>query len=66
MAEVAKRSAAAKVPCHAVVGADALPQALFGLTSVQEAGTLGELEAAGAALAREWAEKLVGCRRWRP
>jgi glycerate 2-kinase len=56
VAEVVKRSAAAEVPCHAVVGADALPQALFGLTSVQEAGTLGELEAAGAALAREWAE----------
>lgn len=56
VAEVAKRCAAAEVPCHAVVGADALPQALFGLASVQEAGTLRELEAAGAALARELAE----------
>jgi hypothetical protein len=51
---VARRCLAAEVPCHAVVGADALPQALFGLASVQEAGTLQELEAAGAALAREW------------
>ncbi len=56
VAEVASRCDAHGVPCHAVVGADALPQTLFGLASVQEAGTLQELEAAGAALARAWAE----------
>jgi glycerate 2-kinase len=53
VAEVVKRCAAAGVPCHAVVGADALPQALFGLTTVREAGTSRELEAAGTAIARQ-------------
>jgi glycerate kinase len=53
VAEVAKRCAAAEVACHAVVGADALPQALFGLATVREAGTQEALEAAGAAIARD-------------
>jgi glycerate 2-kinase len=55
VAEVTSRCTSAGVSCHAVVGADALPQALFGLASVREASTMEELEAAGAALAREWA-----------
>jgi glycerate 2-kinase len=54
VAEVVSRCTSARVPCHAVVGTDALPQALFGLASVREAGSLEELEAAGAALARQW------------
>jgi glycerate kinase len=50
--EVAERCRRAGVPCHAVVGADALGRDALGLTSLRAGGTLAELEAAGAALAR--------------
>jgi glycerate 2-kinase len=52
--EVAARCRHAGVPCHAVVGRDALPPAAaeaLGLASVTEAGTIAALEAAGRELA---------------
>jgi glycerate kinase len=52
VAEVAGRCGQAGVPCHAVVGRDALGPELLGLASVREAGALEELVAAGDALAR--------------
>jgi glycerate kinase len=54
VAEVARRCRAASVPCHAVVGENALGEAEvaeLALASVSEAGTVAELEAAGRALA---------------
>lgn len=54
VAEVARRCQAARVPCHAVVGENALGQegvAELGLASVSEATTLAELEEAGRRLA---------------
>jgi glycerate 2-kinase len=55
LAEVAKRCGRAGVPCHAVVGENALgpSRALteLGLRSVRQATTIAELEAAGQTLA---------------
>jgi glycerate 2-kinase len=54
VAEVASRCRAARVPCHAVVGENALDTggiAELGLANVREARTLAELEAAGRAMA---------------
>lgn len=51
--EIAVRARQAGVPCHAVVGGDALDpldRRILDLQAVLEAGTLAELEAAGAAL----------------
>jgi glycerate kinase len=51
--EVATRCRQGGVPCHAVVGQDALDpfsERIIDLASVTEAGTLEELRAAGAAL----------------
>jgi glycerate 2-kinase len=53
VAEVAARCAAASVPCHAVVGVDALGPERLGLASVRQAADLRRLGEAGAALARE-------------
>jgi glycerate kinase len=53
VAEVAGRCAAARVPCHAVVGADALGAEAVGLASVREAGDPRALEAAGLELGLE-------------
>jgi glycerate kinase len=53
-AEIATRARQAGVPCHAIVGKDALDRfskRILDLQSVQEAGTLAELEAAGKRLA---------------
>ncbi len=51
--ELARRAAAAGVPCHAIAGS-AEPGTFDGLlASVRTASSLEELEAAGAALARE-------------
>lgn len=53
--EVARRAAAAAIPCHAIVGSDALPageqRARF--ASITEAGTRDEVEAAAVSLRRE-------------
>ena len=53
MGEVATRCRQGGVPCHAVVGRDALDpfsERIIDLASVTEAGTLDELRAAGRAL----------------
>jgi glycerate kinase len=54
VAEVAGRCVAAGVPCHAVVGIDALGPGPLGLACVREAGDLTGLEEAGASLAGGW------------
>jgi glycerate 2-kinase len=52
--EIAIRARQAGVPCHAVVGASAIDrfdQRILDVQAIVEAGTLAEIEAAGAALA---------------
>jgi glycerate kinase len=54
LSEVATRARQAGVPCHAIVGASALDRfgmRILDLQAVLEAGTVSELEAAGARLA---------------
>jgi glycerate 2-kinase len=55
VSEIATRARQAGVPCHAIVGAnelDSFGARILDLETVSEAGTLEELEAAGAAWAR--------------
>jgi glycerate kinase len=54
VSEVATRARQAGVPCHAIVGErrlDAFGARILDLQAVLEAGTLEEIEAAGAQLA---------------
>ena len=51
MAEIAARCLAAGIPCHAVVGRNQLEPGAHSLASINEAGTIDQLEAAGRSLA---------------
>lgn len=57
--EVATRARQSGVACHAIVGGSTLEpfeERILDLQTVTEASTLEELEAAGGAIARRWAE----------